>query len=248
MSCLQRLLRSLQHLVRRFGRSCQSVQLSLILLWLFHQQVIPCSTCIKRGSPDKCKVDDEADRPSQPFAQARELEAVRDRVQKLEQLLYMLAPVQARALGLESHHYTDSDNGSAIGGPSNLAAAAGGASVSPTNLSFPINPAVAGQLGGLGMNTGSNPFMLSMQNLNASNENNSAKSRKRKAGAKQQQQDSDSELDEDEEGEDGREAEKAAFALESIAVAGRPSAVSHPFALQCPSTLRSGWLWQYETI
>lgn len=199
--------------------------------YCYYKQVIPCSTCIKRGSPDKCKVDDEADRPSQPFAQARELEAVKDRVQKLEQLLYMLAPVQARALGLESHHhhhqYTDSDNGSAIG-----ASGGGLASASPTNLSFPSNATLLpGSLqlgggitaGGSNSNSSNNPFMLSMQSLNA----NMKQQKRKQAGAvKQQQQDSDSELDEDEEGEDGREAEKAAFALESIAVAGRPSAVS----------------------
>lgn len=139
----------------------------------------------------------------------------------------MLAPVQARALGLESHHhqYTDSDNGSAIG-----ASGGGLASASPTNLSFPSNATLLPgslQLGsGIatgGSNNSNNPFMLSMQSLNA----NMKQQKRKQAGAvKQQQQDSDSELDEDEEGEDGREAEKAAFALESIAVAGRPSAVS----------------------
>lgn len=142
----------------------------------------------------------------------------------------MLAPLQARALlGLESQHqqYTDSDNGSTIGGGGGGNMGGGATSASPTNLTFPSNAALGGSLAtaSAGGGSNSNPFMLSMQSLNSS-----MKQQKRKgitaATLKQQQQDSDSELDEDEEGEDGREAEKAAFALESIAVAGRPSAVS----------------------
>lgn len=207
----------------RLCRTLMAQQLTKHCFW--YTQVIPCSTCIKRGSPDKCRVDDEADRPSQPFAQARELEAVRDRVQKLEQLICMLAPVQARALGLEAHHYSgnDSDNGSNMGGAGNNTL---GASVSPTNLSFGGGSSIGmpQQQLGLAGAAGSNPFMLSMQGLNNGGNNNKLKKKKRHQ--QQQNADSDSELDEDEEGEDGREAEKAAFALESIAVAGRPSAVS----------------------
>jgi hypothetical protein len=81
------------------------------------------------------------------------------------------------------------------------------------------------------LNAGSNPFLTLQGASNALNDPSSSSSSKRRninnrKMVKQQQQNSDSELDEDEEGEDGREAEKAAFALESIAVAGRPSAVS----------------------
>ena len=136
--------------------------------------------CIKRGSPDKCKVDDEQDRPSyvisicvslnqltlslrrarQPFAQARELAAVKDRVHRLEQLLLAIAPEQAKAMlqGDLQH-----DQSFAQAAPLNMAALKGS--------------------------------------------------------------ESDMEDDEDEDGEDGGEAEKAAFALESIAVAGRPPTV-----------------------
>lgn len=49
--------------------------------------------------------------------------------------------------------------------------------------------------------------------------------------SKLKQSDSDME-DEEDEGEDGGEAEKAAFALESIAVAGRPPTVRFPLPLQ----------------
>lgn len=231
--------------------------------------MIPCSTCIKRGSPEKCRVDDEGDRPSQPFAQARELEAVRDRVQKLEQLICMLAPVQARSLGLIDANSSNS-NSSSIGNNNSFqgfdfqtalnnlssggAGAGGPQSASPTNLSF-------GNINAGGANNSNNPFLSASSSNNnaaiASTSNasvnamgttsapavvsalptqaaavaagaagKSATNRQSTMISVKQQQDSDSELDEDEEGEDGREAEKAAFALESIAVAGRPSAVS----------------------
>lgn len=146
---------------------------------------------------------------------------MRDRVQKVEQLICMLAPVQARALGLDPNaDRNDSENGSvpplggSFGGPN---------SASPTGLNFPSNAAVMGSAL-LNASGGGNPFMTLQ---GASNALASASNKRSKKIVKQQPQNSDSELDEDDEGEDGREAEKAAFALESIAVAGRPSAVSH---------------------
>lgn len=175
-------------------------------------------------------MDDEADRPSQPFAQARELEAIRDRVQKLEQLICMLAPLQARALGLDPNaDRHDSENGSVPPLP---------LSASPTSLNFPSNAAVMGSAL-LGAGSGANLFML-LQGASSSNK------QKKKSIKQQQQQGSDSELDEDEEGEDGREAEKAAFALESIAVAGRPSTVSNLNHSTLLSEAVNGHAWRQE--
>lgn len=132
----------------------------------------------------------------------------------------MLAPVQARALGLDPNaDRNDSENGSVpplgagFGGPN---------SASPTTLNFPSNAAITGNAL-LNSSGGGNPFMTLQGASNALASTNNKRSKK---PVKQHTQNSDSELDEDEEGEEGREAEKAAFALESIAVAGRPSAVS----------------------
>jgi hypothetical protein len=135
----------------------------------------------------------------------------------------MLAPVQARALGIESG-LGNGDAGSSDGGGNGNGL--GNASVSPTAITFGPGGAFAG--------IGSSLSSLSQQHQQElpgafgsvrAGQSGSQK-RKRNNNAKQQrQQDSDSELDEDEEGEDGREAEKAAFALESIAVAGRPPTV-----------------------
>ena len=97
----------------------------------------------------------------QPFAQARELAAVKDRVHRLEQLLLTIAPEQAKLM-LQGDLQHDSS------------LLQGGSGLNLTHI---------------------------------------------------KQSDSDMEDEDDDEGEDGGEAEKAAFALESIAVAGRPPTV-----------------------
>lgn len=144
----------------------------------------------------------------------------------------MLAPIQARALGLDPNaDRNDSENGSVPPLPH---------SASPTSLSFPSNAAVMGSAL-LNAGSGGNPFMT-LQGASINNK------QKKKAIKLQQQQNSDSELDEDEEGEDGREAEKAAFALESIAVAGRPSTVSYIFCYVLPPDQPAWACIAHETV